>query len=103
MTARVLQRLPSDCTVDDIVEANERDGGVIVDGWLNPRLLAQFNHELSPWLDQHDGTNSGSEASDSFLGLRTKRLQGLCMKAPSFLDIMLDDKIIGLPKLCLVQ
>ena len=46
MTAPVLHRLPADCTVDDIVEANERDGGVIVDGWLSPSLLEQFNQEL---------------------------------------------------------
>jgi ectoine hydroxylase-related dioxygenase (phytanoyl-CoA dioxygenase family) len=95
MNALALQRLPADCTADDIVEANERDGGVIVDGWLNAALLEQFNHELAPWLDQHRGTDSGSEASDSFLGLRTKRLQGLCTKAPSFVDIMIDERIVG--------
>ena len=95
MNALALQRLPADCTADDIVEANERDGGVIVDGWLNATLLEQFNHELAPWLDQHSGTDSGSEASDSFLGLRTKRLQGLCTKAPSFVDIMIDERIVG--------
>lgn len=95
MTEPALQRLPSNCTADDIVEANERDGGVIVDGWLSPTLLENFNHEITPWLDQHGGTNSGSEASDNFLGLRTKRLQGLCTKAPSFIDIMLDDRIVG--------
>ena len=95
MTAPVLHRLPADCTVDDIVDANERDGGVIVDGWLSPSLLEQFNQELTPWLDQHAGTNSGSDASDSFLGLHTKRLQGLCTKAPSFVDIMIEARIVG--------
>ena len=48
-----LARLPPDCTTDDIVEANERDGGVIVDGWLAPDLLERFNAELAPWLDAH--------------------------------------------------
>ncbi|MYI35727.1 MAG: phytanoyl-CoA dioxygenase family protein, partial [Acidimicrobiaceae bacterium] len=38
-------RLPAGCTTDDIVEANERDGGVIVDGWLAPGLLQRFNAE----------------------------------------------------------
>ena len=62
-----MQRLPWDCKASDIVEASERDGGVIVDGWLNAGLLEQFNAELVPWLDQHEGTDSGSKASDEFL------------------------------------
>ena len=52
-------RLPADCTADDIVEANERDGGVIVEGWLPPDLLARFNSELDPWLGAHGGHRLG--------------------------------------------
>ena len=37
-----LARLPADCTAADIVEANERDGGVIVDGWIAPELLERL-------------------------------------------------------------
>ncbi|HAT17176.1 MAG TPA: mitomycin antibiotic biosynthesis protein [Gemmatimonadetes bacterium] len=95
MPAPGLQRLPSDCTADDIVEVNERDGGVIVDGWLSPETLDRFNAELEPLLAAHRGTDSGSEASDDFLGLRTRRLQGLATKAPTFVEIMLDDRIVG--------
>ena len=95
MTAPELHRLPSDCTADDIVEVNERDGGVIVDGWLHSELLARFNAELEPWLASHAGTDSGSDASDEFLGRRTRRLQGLAVKAPSFVEIMLDERILG--------
>ena len=90
-----LTRLPADCTTDDIVEVNERDGGVIVDGWLAPELLTRFNAELDPWLDAHGGTDSGSAPSDEFLGHRTRRLQGLAVKAPTFVEIMLDDRILG--------
>ncbi len=90
-----LERLPANCTTADIVEANERRGAVIVDGWLSPDLLERFNSELDPWLEAHGGTDSGSEASDEFLGLRTHRLQGLCAKTPSFLEIMLDERLLG--------
>lgn len=95
MSTRELQRLPWDCTVDDIVEANERDGGVIVDGWIKAALLRQFNAELEPWFDQHRGTDSGSKASDKFLGLQTRRLQGLAAKAPRFIDILIDEQLQG--------
>lgn len=90
-----LPRLPADCTADDIVEASERDGGVIVDGWLEPGLVRRFNAEIQPWLDAWAGTDSGSAASDEFLGRRTRRLQALCAKAPSFVEIMLDEKLLG--------
>jgi ectoine hydroxylase-related dioxygenase (phytanoyl-CoA dioxygenase family) len=89
-----LTRLPADCSADDIVEINERDGGVIVDGWLSADLLSRFNAELDPLLAAHTGTNSGSEMSDAFLGHNTRRIQGLCAKAPSFVEIMLDERLL---------
>ncbi len=90
-----LTRLPSNCRLDDILDASDKDGGVIIDGWLAPGLLERFNAELDPWLDAHRGTDSGSAASDEFLGLRTRRLQGLAVKAPSFVEILLDERLLG--------
>ena len=90
-----LSRLPADCTADDITEVNERDGGVIVDGFLTVDLLDRFNTELEPWLSAHSGTDSGSDASDEFLGRNTRRIQGLCAKTPSFVEIMLDERLVG--------
>ena len=46
-----LVRLPSDCTADDMLEVSERDGGVIVEGWLPAELLDRFNAQLDPLLD----------------------------------------------------
>jgi ectoine hydroxylase-related dioxygenase (phytanoyl-CoA dioxygenase family) len=93
-----LHRLPPDCSAEDIIEVSEHDGGVIVEGWLHPTLLSQFNAEIEPWLDQHRGTNSGSAASDSFLGKNTRRLQGLAVKTPSFVDILTDERLITFAK-----
>ena len=90
-----LTRLPPDCTADDICAINDSDGGVIVDAWLSPDLLARFNAELDPLLDAHPGTDSGSEASDLFLGKRTRRIQGLCVKAPAFVEIMLEPRLLA--------
>ena len=93
--APTITRLPADCTADDIIEVDARDGGVIVDGWLDVELVARFNAEIQPYLDAHRGTDSGSATSDDFLGVRTRRIQGLCAKAPSFLDIMLDKRLVA--------
>lgn len=96
-----LTRLPADCTAADIVEVNERDGGVIVDGWLGPDLLARFNGELDPLLDAHTGTDSGSAESDEFLGHKTRRLQGLVAKAPSFVEILTDERLVAFAEVVL--
>jgi len=98
VSAPELQRLPANCTADDITEVNERDGGVIVDGFITPDLLERFNSELEPWLDAHGGTHSGSDASDEFLGRNTRRVQGLLAKTPSFVEIMLDPRLVGFAK-----
>lgn len=88
-----LTRLPPDCTADDMLEVSERDGGLIVEGWLGPDLLERFNAQLDPLLAAHPGTDSGSAASDEFLGHRTRRLQGLAVKAPAFVEILTDDRL----------
>ncbi len=89
-----LTHLPSDCSVDDMLEVSDRDGGVVVEGWLAPELLDRFNRQLDPLLDVHRGTDSGSRASDDFLGLQTRRIQALAVKAPAFVEIMTDDRLI---------
>ncbi len=95
MTGPELVRLRSDCTVDDIVDASSRDGGVIIDGWLPVKTVDRLNAELEPWLAAHSGTQSGSPASDDFLGRRTRRLQGLAVKAPTFVEVMTDERLLG--------
>lgn len=90
-----LTHLPADCTVDDVLDVSERDGGVIVHGLFSPVLVARFNAELEPLLDAHGGTNSGSDASDDFLGRKTRRLQGLAAKAPSFVEILLEPRFVN--------
>ena len=88
-----LIHLPPDCTADDMLEVSERDGGLIVEGWLGPDLLERFNAQLDPLLAAHPGTDSGSAASDEFLGHRTRRLQGLAVKAPAFVEILTDERL----------
>ncbi len=90
-----LQRLTADCSIEDIIAVSDTDGGVIVDGLLDESLLRRFNDELEPLLAAHGGTDSGSGASDEFLGRSTRRLQALAEKAPAFVEIMLNEKILG--------
>ncbi len=95
MSGAQLARLGADCTLDEILEATSADGAVIVEGWIKPSTLERLNSDFTPWLDSHGGTDSGSDASDDFLGRRTRRLQGLAAKSASFVDVMLEPRLVG--------
>jgi len=95
MSLPALRRLPGDCSVASILDVCEADGGVIVEDWLNAPFLRQLNAELEPWLEQHKGTDSGSAASDGFLGLKTRRLQGLAGKASAFVEVLTEPRLVG--------
>ena len=45
-----LEHVKADAPPDEIVEVLGEDGGVIVEGLLDPDLLARFNAELDPLL-----------------------------------------------------
>lgn len=67
-----LSRLAGDrAGVDDVIAALERDGGVVIDGFLAPETLAGLRRDLLPRMaDQSVGR-------DAFSGQRTRRLSAL--------------------------
>jgi len=95
MTSNALRRLPASCSAQDISAVCDRDGGVIVQDWIDTDGLAQLNQQIDPWLDNHRGTHSGSDASDDFLGKKTRRLQSLAIKAPTFVTLLTDERLLG--------
>jgi len=94
MTNRTLTRLPTTCSAEEISEICDRDGGVIVENWIASDAVAQLNKEIDPWLNNHPGTHSGSAASDDFLGKKTRRLQALVIKAPTFTRLLTDERLL---------
>jgi hypothetical protein len=66
-----LQRLPNNAATGDVVQALERDGGVIVEDFLSPLTLAGLRHDLLPLLERQ------SAGRDGFSGLKTRRLSAL--------------------------
>ena len=96
MTSPTVPRLPGSCALDEVIEATEEAGAVIIEDWIAPSVLGAFNEQIEPWLAAHPGTDSGSAASNDFLGRNTRRLQGLLAKAPAFLDVLLDERLGGL-------
>lgn len=81
-----LLRVPADLPIDQLVALTADPGAVIVEGLLDPALIARVNAEIDDWLARHPGDGapmSGNELYDLFLGAGTVRLHGLLMKLPS--------------------
>jgi len=78
--------LPVTATVDDIKEATDRDGAVIVQGVLSPDLLARIIADLEPYLDEiNPKTDYDGDACGAFLP-KTKRLEGLVDKSNAVVE-----------------
>lgn len=78
-----LTRLESgDATFDDVVSVIDRDGGVIIENFLSPDLLAGLRADLMPLIaKQHTG-------KDEFFGMQTRRLSALFGKSLHCADVV---------------
>ncbi len=88
-------RLPGHSTAATISEALDRDGVVIVEDFFSTSWLERYNGEVQPLIDNHHRTYTGVEAFDDFLGYKTVRMQGLAAKTPSFIDALVDDRLLA--------
>lgn len=66
-----LSRLSDDASADDVTAALERDGGVIIEGFLSPPTLDGLRLDLLPLLARQ------STGRDGFAGHCTRRLSAL--------------------------
>ena len=66
-----LTKLANTSTVDEVVAAVERDGGVIVEGFLAPDVLEEIKSDLMPRM------NSKPLGDNEFTGFQTRRMSAL--------------------------
>ena len=94
--AAKLQRIKHSASSAQICDILDRDGAVIIEDILDPKLLARLNADL----ERHIGAVAPGLRSPTmqemieFYGESTIRIDGLPAKSDSFIDIML------LPQLC---
>jgi ectoine hydroxylase-related dioxygenase (phytanoyl-CoA dioxygenase family) len=88
-------RLKGDCDATAITQAMDRDGVVIVEDFFKSEWLDRYNAEVQPLIDNHHRTYTGVEIFDDFLGYQTVRLQGLASKTPSFIDALIDPRLLA--------
>ncbi len=86
----MLETLSRSSPVDKIMAAVERDGAVIVSGFLTPERCQNLLADFTPQLDAVEWCNTKSEIGDEFFGRRTKRLHGLPARSPHFGEFITD-------------
>ncbi len=90
-----ITHLPSNCRTDDLIEVLERDGAAIVDGFVSDTWLADFNSAIQTSIDEYKPYDYGEPEAQEFLGHRTVRLNGLVSKAPNYIDLISDERLLS--------
>ncbi len=87
--------LPPSATASDIVAVMAEHGAVIVDDFVTPQWLKEFNESVRTSIDAYTPYDYGEPEAMEFLGYNTVRLNGLVSKASNYLDLMLDERLLG--------
>ncbi len=87
--------LPASATVDDIVETVERDGATIVKDFVSTAWREEFNSSVRTAIDEYKPYDYGEKDAQEFMGIQTVRLNGLVSKAPCYVDLMTDERLLG--------
>ena len=86
--------LPSNSSTEDIIEVLEKDGAAIVDGFVSQEWLLEFNSAIQTSIDNYKPFDYGEPEAEEFLGRQTVRLNGLIRKAPNYIDLITDDRLL---------
>ena len=86
--------LPSNSSTEDIIEVLEKDGAAIVDRLVSQEWLSEFNSAVQSSIDIYKPFDYGEPEAEEFLGRQTVRLNGLIRKAPNYIDLITDDRLL---------
>lgn len=89
-----LQRFDGGAPIDwdEVWAAFEADGGLIVERFIDPSLLARLNTELGPLVDGHRAGNTTDGFWTDFHGRDTKRVTGLAAVSDAWVELLEDDR-----------
>lgn len=75
----------------DIWRVIDRDGGVILDGFLSDELLSRLRDEAAPFISEHrPGAEGAHPFWADFHGSATKRITGLAAKSKAWVELLCD-------------
>ncbi len=92
-----LQRFDAhDMEWDEAWVAFERDGGLIVEGFLAPELLDRLTADVAPLVERHRAGSATEGFWTDFHGRRTKRVTGLAGRSDAWCDLLCDERYAAL-------
>jgi hypothetical protein len=81
--------LPGTASLDEVIAVIERDGGVIVEDFLPPAIVAELKADLLPQIE------ACSAGRDDFSGFRTRRMSALFAKSRRVADLVTHPLLLG--------
>lgn len=77
---------------DDVWAAFDRDGGLIVEDFIAPDLLARLQAEVAPLISTRSAGSSTEGMWTDFHGEQTKRITGLPAHSPAWVELLCDER-----------
>lgn len=94
--ATQLPTVPAATSVADVSAAIDEFGAVIVADLIHADVLARLDRDLAPWYaSTPPGSRSGDPEWELFHGRNTIRINGLATKSSTFVDVGLDETVLG--------
>jgi len=90
-----LQTLTPQCSVEDVAQAVERDGAVIIKDLIPTETVKQMVKEVSPFIE------ATPQGLDDFTGRHTQRTGALVARTPTCRELILNPHILNAAKLFL--
>ncbi|WP_193044681.1 phytanoyl-CoA dioxygenase family protein [Mycolicibacterium baixiangningiae] len=92
-----LTRVPRSTSNEEIISLVARDGGVVIEGFLEPGVVAAFNSEIDPFAASREPGSLDTTGSDVSWGNNTKRLTNMIVRSQIFREhIVADNKLLDL-------
>jgi ectoine hydroxylase-related dioxygenase (phytanoyl-CoA dioxygenase family) len=82
--ARAVPKLPASSSIEEIVAAIERDGGIILTDFVTEKTMDDIDRELEPYIKPI----VAKDGYDNFIGRQTLVLPGLVSKSDTIADIL---------------
>ena len=81
---------------DDVWAAFDRDGGLIVEDFIAPDLLARLQQDFAPHISSKAPGSTTEGLWTVFHGEQTKRITGLPAMSPAWVELLGDERYLGM-------
>jgi hypothetical protein len=77
---------------NEVWSAFDEDGGLIVEGFVAPDLLARLQADFAPLIAAHEPGSTTAGLWTEFHGQQTKRVTGLPRHSPAWIELLCDPR-----------